>query len=185
MTRRRVSRSAPSFRKKSARWKGLAGGDLRSIGRSNEVVKRVLRGPRLFGLLFRQLASPDRVVRMRVADAVEKITVDRPQLLGPYKRRILALAARAEDKEFRWHMALLMARLDLRPPERAAALDILHDYLRDPSSIVKTCAMQGLADLSRDDRRLRAQVLPLVRELTRTGTPAMRARGLKLLKQLA
>jgi hypothetical protein len=82
-------------------------------------------------------------------------------------------------------MALLFPRMNLRAKERAAAVDILFDYLGDKSSIVKTCAMQGLADLGAQDSALKARILPLLRKLTEIGTPAMRARGRKLLARLA
>lgn len=120
---------------------------------------------------------------MRTAD--EKISVQRPELLNPHRRKVLELAARAEDEEFRWHMALLLPRLTfLSASERAAAVEILYAYLDDSSSIVKAWAMQGLADFARADRKLLLKVRPLVEKLTESGTPAMGARGRKILKQL-
>ena len=44
--------------------------------------------------------------------------------------------------------------------------------------------MQALADLAEHDQQLRRRVLPLLAELTHTGTPAMRSRGRKLLARL-
>ena len=78
----------------------------------------------------------------------------------------------------------MIPRLELTPKERAVAMDILFDYLRDRSSIVKTFAMQGLADLASKDCSLRGKILPLLEELTEIGTPAMRARGRNLLQHL-
>jgi hypothetical protein len=143
--------------------KKLAGGDRRSIGRSNE----------------------DPVVCMRAADALEKITVQRPELLRPHKNALFEISGRTRQQEVRWHMAALFPRMNLRAKDRAAAVDILFDYLGDKSSIVKTFAMQGLADLAAQDPTLRPKILPLLKELTDTGTPAMRARGRKLLAGLA
>lgn len=166
--------------------KKLAGGDRRSIGRANEVAAEVLARPALFGQLFEGLNCTDYLIQMRAADAMEKVTLERPELLIPYKTRLLEIAAATEEKEFRWHVALMLPRLRLSARERAAAVDILHDYLRDArSSIVRTCAMQGLADLAHRDSALSKRVLPVIERLTETGTPAMRARGRKLLKQLA
>ena len=51
-------------------------------------------------------------------------------------------------------------------------------------SIVKTCAMQALADLAGPGARSRSEIAALIEELVRKGTPAMKARGRKLLKQL-
>jgi HEAT repeat protein len=162
----------------------LTGGDRRSLGRANEVVVEVLARPALFRALFQGLKSDDAVVRMRAADAIEKITLGRPDLLVPYKRKLLEIAAATEQKEVRWHMALMLPRLGLGASERAAAVDILYEYMKDTGSIVKTLAMQGLWDFAGGDRKLMARVLPLIEEMTETGTPAMRARGRKLLKRL-
>ena len=164
--------------------KKLAGGDRRSIGRSNEVAEEVLARPTLFGALVEGLSCGEYVVQMRAADAIEKITRQKPELLIHHKKKLLEVAARTGEKELRWHMAMMLPRLRLSGAERAAAVDILHEYLKDSSSIVKTWAMQGLGEFACADRRLMARVRPMVEELTEIGTPAMRARGRKLLKQL-
>ena len=52
------------------------------------------------------------------------------------------------------------------------------------SRIAPTFAMQALADLAEGDEQLRRQLLPPLVALTGTGTPAMRARGRKLLARL-
>jgi hypothetical protein len=57
----------------------------------------------------------------------------------------------------------------------------LTGYLNDRSSIVKTFALEGLADLAQNDPGIRPAVIETLREATRTGTPAMKARGRKLL----
>lgn len=76
-----------------------------------------------------------------------------------------------------------MPRLDLTGKERGVALDILFDYLRDKSSIVKTWAMQAIWNLADRDVKLKAQIIPLIEELTQVGSAAMRARGRKILQQ--
>jgi hypothetical protein len=163
--------------------KKLSGGDRRSIGRSNEVAAHVLAHPANFRHVVNGLAADDPVVRMRAADAIEKITTRRPDLLRPYKRKLLAIAGSTNQQEIRWHAALIIPRLELTPKERAVALDILFDYLRDKSSIVKTFAMQAIWDLAATDAKLKSQITPLIEELTQVGTAAMRARGRKLLRQ--
>jgi hypothetical protein len=161
----------------------LSGGDRRSIGRSNEVVAQVLAHPAQFRHVFAGLTTNDPVIRMRSADAIEKITTRRPELLQPHKRKLLAVAGSTDQQEIRWHAALIIPRLKLTPKERAVALDILFDYLGDKSSIVKTWAMQAIWDLAASDAKLKAQIIPLIEELTQVGTPAMRARGRKILQQ--
>jgi hypothetical protein len=164
--------------------KKLSGGTRRSIGKANQVAAEVLAHPSLFRHLVAALSSGDEVLRMRAADAIEKISAQRPDLLHPFKKNFLTIANRATQQEVRWHAAQIIPRLNLTPAERAAAIEILVDYLRDKSSIVKTFAMQALADLAASDPKIKSQIRPLLEELTQIGTPAMRARGRKLLRNL-
>ena len=78
----------------------------------------------------------------------------------------------------------MIPRLKLRSAEREATAKILLGYLHDKSSIVKTFSMQALADLSEEDNHLRRRVIPLLKELTKTGSPAMRVSGRKLPQRL-
>jgi hypothetical protein len=165
--------------------KMLEGCDRRSIGRSNEVVALVLKKPMLFDILISGMALDDPLVRMRCADAAEKITVLHPEYLRPHKRTLIEDYSRIEQKEVRWHVAAMLARLPLTAKEQKRVIEILLSYTNDCSSIVKTMAMQGLADLARRDKRLRPPVLRHIKELCVIGTPAMRARGKHLLSELA
>lgn len=161
--------------------KMLQGGDRRSIGRSNEVVALVLDEPELFGVLISGMNLPDPLVSMRCADAAEKVTALHPEYLQPYKRMLIEELSRIEQKEVRWHVAAMLPRLPLTKEEQQRVIDILLSYTNDRSSIVKTLAMQALADLARRDEKLRPMVLQHIEELCVTETPAMRARGKHLL----
>jgi hypothetical protein len=61
---------------------------------------------------------------------------------------------------------------------------ILKEYLNSKSGIVKTFSMQALAEIAEQDISYRAELIPLLTTLTKTGTPAMRSRGRKLLARL-
>lgn len=165
----------------SALLRALAGGDRRSIGKSTLVVRAIGREPARFAEIIDGLTSDDPLIRMRCADVAEKVSRARPEWLRPHKRRLLALAGRAVEKELRWHFAQMLPRLPLGGRERLRAAAILFAFLGDDSRIVKTFAMQALADLARGDPALRRQVLPLIEALGRTGSPAMRARARKLI----
>lgn len=67
----------------------LSGGDRRSIGRVDEVVADVLRDPSLFERVFDGMLSDDPIIRMRAADAVEKITAQHPEYLQHYKEKLI------------------------------------------------------------------------------------------------
>ena len=162
----------------------LRGGDRRSIGKVGEVVSAVRKKPDLFSDLVTGLFDEDPVVRMRAADAMEKISSDHPELLRPFKGKLLQLANVTEQQELRWHMAQMIPRLKLRPEETAAATEIFFEYLNDKSKIVVTFAMQALADLAIKQPDISARVTRAIEKLTQTGSPAIRSRGEKLLPQL-
>lgn len=61
---------------------------------------------------------------------------------------------------------------------------ILQTWLDDPSSIVKTAALHGMAQIARHHPASLPAVVDLLRVAGRSGTPAMRARSRILLKKL-
>jgi hypothetical protein len=146
------------------------------------VTRLVLKQPRRFRKLMKCLWDENPLVRMRAADAAEKVSAKKPRHLDRHKTELLGLLAEAEQIELRWHLAAMIPRLRLTPPERQRAVAALHHYLNDRSSIVKTFALQGLADLSQNDPILCTKVKQLLEEAVHSGTPAMRARARKLLK---
>jgi len=162
----------------------LRGTDRRPIGGSEEVVRGVLADPGQFRLVSDAMLGPDLVVRMRAAGAVEKVTRRLADLLRGLEDRVLTEVAAIGQQEVRWHVARLLPRLALTPPQRARAITILRGFAGDDSRIVRTFAMQALADLAGHDEQMRRWVRPLLAELTRTGTPAMRRRGRQLLARL-
>jgi hypothetical protein len=164
--------------------KKLEGGDRRSIGRVSEVVAEVVNNPSLFEVVFNAMLSDDPIIRMRSADAVEKITAKHPEYLQPYKEKLIQQVARINQQEVRWHVAQMFPRLELSKEEQAVVVEILLDYLNDKSKIVKTFSMQALADFAQRDASLQFKVIQLLEGLTRTGSPAMRSRGRKLLEKL-
>jgi len=163
--------------------KMLAGGDRRSIGRSNEVVAHVLQEPRLIDVLFSGMLVDNPLIRMRCVDAAEKVTAVHPEYLAPFKKILLGTLAKIEQPEVRWHVAPMLARLPLSETEQGAVVGILTSYLNDRSSIVKTFAMQALGDLAMRNETLLPLARRQIEELVAVGTPAMKARGRKLLAE--
>lgn len=164
----------------------LTGGDRRSTGRADELAEEVLQNRIAIAAVYPAMFDEDEAVRMRAADALEKISVQRPEWLQPYKQDLLERLPDMVQPEVRWHVAQMLPRLALTPEERdARVLPVLLDYLRDKSRIVQTFALQALTDFAASDRRLRPQVLTLVEAAARTGSAAVRARCRQLLRQLS
>lgn len=165
------------------------------VGRAEEVADLIRKQAKMANRLIECLWDKDPGVSNRAAHALEKITRDglaaldpvvavildssKPSLLG-----LLAEATELTEAKLRWHLALIVPRLRLTVPECHRAAQALESWLEDRSSIVGTMAMQGLYDLIRLDPSLLPHVLDLLRIHSRTGTPAMRARGRRLLQIL-
>jgi len=160
----------------------LQGRDRRSIGRADEVAALVIKEPKLFRELMACLWHDDPAVRMRAADAAEKISARRPQLLARYKSQLLGLMAEIEQTEVRWHLAQMIPRLNLTTLERQRAAAALRQYLRDCSSIVRTWSLNALAELSAHDATLCSETKLLLEEALHSGTAAMKARARHLLR---
>ncbi len=79
----------------------LRGGDLRSIGRAEEVVQDILRSPSLFGEVFDGMLNDDPLIRMRSADALEKVSSKHPEYLKPYKTRLISEVSKIKQQEVR------------------------------------------------------------------------------------
>lgn len=165
-------------------WAMLSGGDLRSIGRADEVVTRVLAQPELFTSLVAGMGAADPVLKARCADAAEKLSAVHPAWLLPYRTVLIERLTQDDQPELRWHVAPMLARLPLDAADLARVVALLTAWLGDKSIIVRTMSMQALADLAECHDALRPLVLSHLRVWTVAGTPAMKARGRKLLRRL-
>lgn len=159
----------------------LSGGDLRSIGNSESLVSAV-QNQMDFDELFALLFHSDRIIVMRAADVVEKITATLPGLLAKHTGSIFDLSHQAKNKELKWHLALLIPRLSLDQQELAQAWDILRDWAKDQtnSRIVRVNSTQGLFELMKWDSRRREEFLHLLEELQKEKIPSLTARIKKL-----
>jgi hypothetical protein len=164
----------------------LGGGDLRSIGRSEEVVKAVLATPKLFKDVFEGLLHQDPRIRARAADAAEKVARIHPELLQPRKRRLINEVARIRQQEVRWHLARMFSYLKLTTAERKEIARMLISWIdsEEKSRIVRMFSLQTLAQFAEQDSRLRPRVIKKLEEAVKTGSPAIVSRSKKLLRAL-
>jgi hypothetical protein len=90
----------------------LRGGDLRSIGRSNEVAEDIEKNVSLFETVFSGLYDTDPVVRMRSADVIEKATQIKPELLSGHTSEIISIWTTIKQQEVCWHMVQIVLRVE-------------------------------------------------------------------------
>ncbi|MCC7162233.1 MAG: hypothetical protein IT331_07050 [Anaerolineae bacterium] len=163
----------------------LAIGDRRTIGKSAEVARAILRDPLLFDPVFDAMwKSADPGVRMRAANVCEAVTRARPDLLAPRKKDLLEHVSLIEQQEVRWHYCQMLPRVPLTPGERRRAFAHLKTFANDKSGIVRTFSLQAMFDLAEQDRTLRAETRDWIIAQMKNGTPAVKSRGRKLLRTL-
>jgi len=161
----------------------LSGGDLRSIGKSNSIVSKV-KNQHDFDELFKYLYHKDRVVVMRAADVIEKITTNNKSYLSCHKKEILEHCQREDDKELKWHLALLLPRLDLDNKELGKAWTLLITWSIDKtnSRIVRVNSIHGFFEMVKQERKLEKDFNRTLDELEKKNVPSINARIRKLRK---
>ncbi|HEX5651449.1 MAG TPA: hypothetical protein VFX58_00155 [Chitinophagaceae bacterium] len=163
----------------------LAGDDLRSLGNTGLVVATIKTQnefDRLFPLIFHE----NRMVVMRAADAIEKISITRPVYLSKYKKQLLGLCDAATNKELKWHLALLLPRLQLINKEFDKAWNMLRRWAKDSanSRIVRVNAIQALFELTCQNPAKRKKISRLLLEINKENIPSLNARIRKISKVL-
>lgn len=157
-------------------------------GRTAEIVEWICEAPRRVPGLIELLWDDHAGVASRAADVLERITREASpgmwRAVEEYKDALIGLLSEATAPKVRWNLALLLPRLRLTVAECRRVAGVLRSWLDDPSSIVKTAALHGCADLTRYDPAMLPEVLDLLRVCGRSGTPAMRARSRILLKAM-
>ena len=161
----------------------LKGNDLRSIGKSNEVVELVTSDPELFDEVFNGILHEDKVIRARCADAVEKVARKFPEYIQKRKTVILKNLKAYNQKEVIWHIASMLGVLKLTPKENKTAAAQLYKWLESSDSIiVKVMCMQTLSDFALRDKKLLKSVRDEIEKQMINGAPAVKARGRHILK---
>jgi hypothetical protein len=159
-----------------------------SVGRVKEVMPLIQAQPALAAFVVELIFEQDLGISQRAADVLERVS-HKPspalyRVLARSKDALVGLLPEAQPKKVRWNLALTLGRLPLTVAEARRAAEVLQSWLDDPSSIVKTAALQCVADLTRHDSSLLPMALDLLRIHSRSGTPAMRARCRILLQKL-
>jgi hypothetical protein len=130
----------------------LSGGNPRSLGNTVRVVDLVLRHPDRIDELCGCPFSDDEIVRMRAADALEKICRQRPELLQPYAPRLLNDVSRIQQPSVQWHLAQMLTEVMLTETQRREAVSILRRNLSTFDDwILTNITIQALAEFARQE----------------------------------
>jgi hypothetical protein len=151
----------------------LSVGDRRTLGRVAEVVAWFEQSGARVEPLVELLWDSDPGVRMRAADALEKLSRTNPTVLHPWKAELLGLLLDAQQAELLWHLEQMAARVELTADERRRLMRRLRNLVNNPSSIVKTNALQAMWDLSQGHAALRAEMVEFFSAVTGTNAGSL------------
>jgi len=159
----------------------LSGGDLRSIGKA-DLIANEIQNQKDFDILFDCLHSDNRLIVMRAADAVEKITIRCADYLSGHKKELLGFCKCAENIEFKWHLALLLPRLSLSKNEYNFVWETLSAWLLDQkeSKIVRANSIQALFELSGQDLAAKEKLDNILKKVEKEKVPSLLARIRKI-----
>lgn len=126
----------------------LAGGKRQSIGESNAVAQEVRDEPHRAAELWEAVWFPDPLVQMRAVDALEKVSAAHPDVLLGHEAEVLEDMPASELPEVRWHVGLLIPRLELDGRRLRFAAEVLDRLMGDPSRLVQVNALDGIIRLA-------------------------------------
>ncbi|MGQ9366064.1 ACT domain-containing protein [Azospirillum sp. A39] len=163
----------------------LLRGDRRTVGESPSVAEEVAAEPALVPELVDCLFHADAGVRMRAADALERVSRTRPRAVDPFLDRLLDEAALLDQAEVRWHVAQILPRLSLDEGRRWRAAALMTQWFGETESrIVRTSALQAMVDLAEGYGPLRDVAAEMMRRALDSGVPSLAARARRILKPL-
>lgn len=161
----------------------LARGDRRVAGDAPSVAAGITADPVRLPELVACLFDDDPNVRMRAADALERVSRVHAAGLAPHVERLLTEAAAIDQTEVRWHLAQTMPRLTLDDDQRRRAAALLTDWFENsPSRIVKASALQAVVDLAETHPDLRATSADMLGRAMRSDLPSLAERARRILK---
>ena len=162
----------------------LSGGDLRSDGMSNEVADFVFKNPELFDELFEGLSVSDDVVRGRTADALEKVSRVRPDLIIDRLPKLLQVAEEDHVPMVKMHLAMIFGHLAMYEERLRQLISTLQYLLDDGSVFTRSWAVVSLCIIGRKYPQERKQILERIEPIQRDQSIAMRTKARKAIDLL-
>jgi HEAT repeat protein len=159
----------------------LSGGDLRSDGMANEAAQFVLVNPQVFEDLFAGLFDPDDVIRGRTADALEKISRERPDLIIGYLQEMVDIAENDQVPMVKMHLAMIFGHLAVYENSLEQLISALFDLLADESVFTRSWAIVSLCIVGRKYQQECQRIVNRLSQLQGDQSVAIRSRIKKAL----
>ena len=165
----------------------LTGGHPNSLGNTVQVVEKVLENPKYFEELFNCYFSDDSVVRLRVSNAMKRISKERKELVIPYIDRFLDEIAGIDQASTQWTLAQLFLLLEkeMDAAQIRKAKEILtHNLAHHDDWIVLNMTMKTLGDWAKNDIKLKSFLFPHLERLSEDSRKSVAGKAKKVLAKL-
>ncbi len=149
-----------------------------------EVADLVIGEPELYPDLYEGLHVQDDVMRGRTADALERISRNRPDLLLNHFDELIQMAEKDPLPMVRWHLAMIFGNLAVYEEKVNDIVFALAKLVMDERVFVKSWAISSLAIVGRLYPERRQRILELVEPRNRDQSVAIRSRAQKAMRLL-
>jgi len=159
----------------------LAGNDLRSLGKSSEIIT-LINDQNSFDKLFAYLYMSNRAIVMKSIDLIEKITLDHKEYLQKHKLEILNMSNEAKNIELKWHLAQIIVRIKYTYNEVKIVWKILEKWILDKreSKIVRVYSLQSLYEIVKNNNKYQNSLVKIVNIIREENVPSINTRIKKL-----
>lgn len=159
------------------------GGKSNSLGRVNDVIEIVLHDKGRLKELYDCLLDDNAWVRMRAADAIEKICRQHPEWLVSYIDKFQAKFATNSQASIQWHLAQIYRQVDLTNEQKQNTISWLFDLLSNTEVdwIVAANAMDTLVQFTQDGNIPKEQTIAYIKIQQKHKSKSVVKRANKLL----
>ena len=165
----------------------LTGGHPNSLGRTLEVTEQVLADPTKLNDLYNCYFSEDEVVRLRVSNAMKRVTIAKPDWMMDYVDRLQHDIAAIDQASTQWTLALIFDLMKdrLSDAQHARALDIMKNNLATHDDwIVLNNSMKVLTKWAKGDKELQVWMRPHLERLSKEERRSVASQARKSLTAL-
>ncbi|SMF40979.1 hypothetical protein [Pseudobacteriovorax antillogorgiicola] len=165
----------------------LAGGHPNSLGRTEEVVKLILKNPERIDELYQGYNSDDEVVRLRISSSFKRLFLAHPDWFKKWYPKFSKRVMRLQQPSALWTYSLLCFKLE----EQLSAKN-KEDAVANLKEILKACddwivinnTIETLGHWAADDAALRRWLKPMLESYTEDSRKSVAKRAFKIQKSL-